>query len=98
MIIFYWTILVMALIFISNDIYYSIFKPEDKVRIEEDVQRRMAENKRIKQPTYDEDGNIICPVCSSKQIQLMKRGWKFTTGFLGSSKVERVCMSCKHKF
>jgi len=41
---------------------------------------------------------VHCPKCGSTQIQLMKRGWKVTTGFLGSSKNERVCMNCKHKF
>ena len=45
-----------------------------------------------------ENGNVQCPKCNSNQIQLMKRGWKITTGFLGSSKNERVCLVCKHKF
>ena len=43
-------------------------------------------------------GEVKCPKCGSTQIQLMKRGWKITTGMLGANKVERVCMNCKHKF
>lgn len=46
----------------------------------------------------NEPDQIRCPKCRSTQIQLMKRGWKITTGFIGSSKNERVCLSCKHKF
>ena len=47
---------------------------------------------------YDENSIVKCPKCGSTQIQLMKRGWKITTGLLNSSKIERVCMRCKHKF
>lgn len=47
---------------------------------------------------YDENSVVKCPKCHSTQIQLMKRGWKITTGFLGSSKNERVCLNCKHRF
>jgi Zn finger protein HypA/HybF involved in hydrogenase expression len=46
----------------------------------------------------EEMDKIQCPKCHSTQIQLMKRGWKLTTGFLGSSRNERVCLACKHKF
>ena len=41
---------------------------------------------------------VRCPKCGSSQIQAMKRGWKLTTGFIGSSKIERVCLNCKNKF
>lgn len=44
------------------------------------------------------DQIVQCPKCNSTQIQLMKRGWKIITGFIGSSRNERVCMRCKHKF
>ena len=46
----------------------------------------------------DSEDRIMCPKCNSTQIELMKRGWKITTGFIGSSRNERVCMRCKHKF
>lgn len=41
---------------------------------------------------------VCCPKCKSTQIQIMKRGWKLTTGFVGSNSNERVCLNCKHKF
>ena len=46
----------------------------------------------------DEEDLIQCPKCHSTQIQMMKRGWRITTGFIGSGRNERVCMRCKHKF
>lgn len=46
----------------------------------------------------NEPEQVRCPKCRSNQIQIVKRGWKVTTGFLGSSKNERVCLNCKHKF
>ena len=42
--------------------------------------------------------NITCPHCGSTHYTVMKRGWKVTTGFLGSSKVIRVCDNCLKKF
>ena len=42
--------------------------------------------------------NIKCPYCGSTHYTVMKRGWKVTTGFLGSSKVIRVCDNCLKKF
>ena len=43
--------------------------------------------------------NVIkCPKCGSTQIQLSKRGWTRTTGFIGSGKQLRVCLSCMYKF
>lgn len=46
-----------------------------------------------------ENSNTVhCPYCGSTNIQIMKRGWKVTTGFLGSSKNERVCVNCMKKF
>lgn len=41
---------------------------------------------------------VKCPRCGSANIQIVKRGWKVTTGFLGSSKNERVCINCMKKF
>ena len=41
---------------------------------------------------------VRCPNCGSTQIQAVNRGWKLTTGFIGSSKVERACLNCKNKF
>ncbi len=45
-----------------------------------------------------ESTQVRCPKCGSTQIQAMKRGWKLTTGLIGSSKIERVCLNCKNRF
>jgi len=42
--------------------------------------------------------DLHCPHCGSSQITVMKRGWKWTTGFIGMSKNQRVCMKCLHKW
>jgi Zn finger protein HypA/HybF involved in hydrogenase expression len=41
---------------------------------------------------------VHCPKCNSSQVTIQKRGWKITSGFLGSSKNERVCMNCLYKW
>jgi predicted nucleic-acid-binding Zn-ribbon protein len=41
---------------------------------------------------------IKCPKCGSTQIHSGKRGWKLTTGFLGSSSIVMTCLKCGHKF
>lgn len=95
MIILYLVLTAISIYLLIQALYVNVIKPEIGEQLRDEAKQREL---RRKKAMHDEDGNIICPVCSSKQIQLMKRGWKFTTGFLGSSKVERVCMSCKHKF
>lgn len=45
--------------------------------------------------TYGEAENIIkCPRCGSTQISTGARGWKWTTGFIGSSKTVNRCANC----
>lgn len=41
---------------------------------------------------------IRCPHCGSTKYTLMKRGFTFTTGFIGAGKVERRCDNCLKKF
>jgi Zn finger protein HypA/HybF involved in hydrogenase expression len=55
------------------------------------------ENEKIMKTSIEPE-IIHCPKCNSTQIQIIKRGWKITSGFLGSSKNERVCMNCLHKW
>lgn len=43
------------------------------------------------------DVAVHCPKCGSSQIQMVPRKWSFFTGFL-TSKVDRVCVNCKHRF
>jgi len=75
---------------------------EKKRKSFKEIERMMKEGKAIQQSASLTNSlnvnEIKCPKCGSTQIQLMKRGWKVTTGFLGSSVNERVCLNCKHKF
>ena len=42
-----------------------------------------------------EDQNVIkCPRCKSTRITTGARGWKWTTGFLGSGKTVNRCTNC----
>lgn len=47
--------------------------------------------------THTSTGMVKCPKCGSTQIQLVNKKWSATSGFL-TNKVNRVCVSCKHKF
>jgi hypothetical protein len=64
--------------------------------------KKILSDDKFKNITSDRNSQstneIHCPKCNSTQIQLQKRGWKITTGFLGSSKDYRVCMNCLHKW
>jgi hypothetical protein len=41
---------------------------------------------------------VQCPFCHSTQVQAGKRGWKWTTGYIGSGKIVMTCLSCGKKF
>lgn len=41
---------------------------------------------------------VTCPRCGSTQITTGQRGWKLTTGFLGSSKTVNRCANCGYKW
>jgi hypothetical protein len=41
---------------------------------------------------------MICPYCSSEQIHAEKRGWKLTTGLIGSRKIIITCLDCGKQF
>lgn len=82
-------------IFKSFNEFMCILNDGDKIICEQCGNTHISENPLIQN---NESEEVRCPKCHSTQIQLMKRGWKLTTGFLGSSKVERVCLNCKHKF
>ena len=42
------------------------------------------------------DKILCCPKCGSTAITTGQRGWKLTTGFLGSSKTVNRCGACGH--
>lgn len=64
------------------------------------------ENKYIfkeRSPIYQqnipkEPKEIKCPHCGSTEYHASKRGWKLTTGFLGSSKIIITCLACGKKW
>ena len=49
-------------------------------------------------PNVRVQATIRCPHCGFTDYTIMQRGWKVTTGFLGSSKPVRVCNRCMKKF
>ena len=42
--------------------------------------------------------NVRCPLCGSTQIHAGRRGWKLSTGWMGSSQVILTCMKCGRQF
>lgn len=40
---------------------------------------------------------LRCPRCGSSQVHAGNRGWKWTTGFIGSGKVALTCLNCGKK-
>lgn len=90
-ILFYLFLTLFGLYFIWYAIKINIIHPEKG----EEMKKTYKNKNNINQTN---DGKVKCPHCNSTQIQIVKRGWKVTTGFLGSGKNERVCMACKHRF
>lgn len=43
-----------------------------------------------------QSGKPICPRCGSTSISTGSRGWKWTTGFIGSGKTVNRCANCGH--
>jgi transcription elongation factor Elf1 len=41
---------------------------------------------------------LKCPRCGSAQVQTAKRGWKWTTGMIGSGNMIATCLQCGNKF
>jgi len=44
------------------------------------------------------EDSVKCTKCGSTQIHAEKRGWKMTTGFIGSGKIYITCLKCGNKF
>ena len=70
----------------------------DREEWERRQQRREQVMAESRARAIEKANNITCPHCGSTHYTVMKRGWKITTGFLGSSKVIRVCDNCLKKF
>jgi len=41
---------------------------------------------------------LACPRCGSTRVQAEKRGWKWTTGMIGSGNMVNTCLQCGNKF
>src|ERR1019366_2699786 len=41
---------------------------------------------------------VVCPRCGSDQVHAEKRGWRWTTGFIGSGKILITCLRCGNRF
>ena len=41
---------------------------------------------------------LACPRCGSTRVQTEKRGWKWTTGMIGSGNTVNTCLQCGNKF
>ena len=43
------------------------------------------------------EDSVKCPECGSSQVHAEKRGWKWTTGVIGSGKIMLTCLRCGHQ-
>lgn len=85
-------ILCTALIFVLLLLF--LFKRADKI-ISPEKYKKKSPTLKIQ---LDENGNVMCPYCGSTQIQIVKRGYHWLFGLLGSDQNERVCVHCMKKF
>lgn len=65
-------------------------KMQDKKNEKEILKERLAQ--------MDKDGIAYCPKCYSTDLSANKRGWKMSTGLIGSNKIIVTCLKCGHKF
>ena len=98
-------IFIILVLFFIGLIGYCEEKEEDKKLYEtdrEEWERRRQRQEQVmaecRAREIEKANYITCPHCGSTHYTVMKRGWKVTTGFLGSSKVIRVCDNCLKKF
>lgn len=40
---------------------------------------------------------VRCLACGSRDVHAEKRGWKWTTGLIGSGKIMLTCLRCGHQ-
>lgn len=69
-------------------------KETDPVKYEISMERY---KKRLREQKL-EANKVSCPKCGCTQISANRRGWKITTGFLGSSKIINTCMNCGYEW
>ena len=98
-------IFIVVVLFLLALIDGNVEREEDKKLYEtnrEEWERRRQRQEQVMAESrareIEKANNITCPHCGCSHYTVMKRGWKVTTGFLGSSKVIRVCDNCMKKF
>ena len=98
-------IFIVVVLFLLALIDGHVQREEDKKLYEtdrEEWERRRQRQEQVMAESrareIENANNITCPHCGCSHYTVMKRGWKVTTGFLGSSKVIRVCDNCLKKF
>ena len=98
-------IFIVVVLFLLALIDGHVQREEDKKLYEtdrEEWERRRQRQEQVmaesRARAIEKANNITCPHCGSTHYTVMKRGWKITTGFLGSSKPIRVCDNCMKKF
>ena len=72
---------------------------QDKIRQEKRQQdQKAAQELKTKIAMNQARGIPCCPHCGSTSIATVNRGYKLTTGFIGSGKPVNVCQICGYKF
>ena len=85
--------LALGISIIAGYIFFLIIHPKEAKRIQQENYEKKHQQIRI-----SKDGKVMCPKCGCTEIQIKNRGFKITTGFLGSGKPERVCVKCLNRF
>lgn len=70
----------------------------EAVKEKQEEKRKAQEELKAKLAKLDEEGTPYCPKCYSTSLSANKRGWKWTTGLIGSGKILITCMKCGHRF
>ena len=85
---------ILLLILSVAILIFVLVKRADKITSPEKYRKKIQKIKI----ELDENGNVMCPYCGSIQIQIVKRGYHWFFGLLGSDQNERVCVHCMKKF
>jgi len=73
-------------------------KGAEAVKEKHDEKKNEKQELKERLVQMDRDGIAYCPKCYSTNLSANKRGWKLSTGLLGSSKIVVTCLKCGNKF
>lgn len=88
-----------------DNIEGAILFVKEKINCSDDMAKEIIDNiytrldggKDSPTPTQQEE-MVHCPKCNSTQITAGARGWKLTTGFIGSNKTVNRCAACGYSW